>query len=74
MAVKDNPSSFDVQLLLAKVALAKGDVSTPRQLVQPARLSPANIEVASGLAQIAAQRNDASMLSENAENMIRLHP
>jgi len=63
------------RLLLAQVASGKGDLATAEaSLREVAKLNPGNLDAASGLAQIAAVRNDASMLSEVADKTIQQHP
>jgi tetratricopeptide (TPR) repeat protein len=57
------------------VAVRKGDYATAEtSLREVAKLNPGNLDAASGLAQIAVQRNDVSMLSEVADKTIQEHP
>ena len=74
-AVKDNPNSAQMQLLLGRVAMIKGDSATAETSYrQAATLNPGNLEAETGLADIAIKRNDIGMLSEVAEKTIQAHP
>jgi len=74
-SAKDNPNNVEVQLLLGKIALAKGDTATAETSWRQAeKISPGNIEAADGLVEIATSRNDAATLVEIAEKIIASHP
>jgi len=74
-AVKDNPNSAQMQLLLGRVAMAKADWATAEASYrQAATINSGNLEAESGLADIAIKRNDVGMLSEVADKTIQLHP
>jgi tetratricopeptide (TPR) repeat protein len=74
-AVKDNPNSAQMQLLLGRVAVAKGDFATAEtSYTQASTLSPGNLEAENGLADVAIKRNDIGMLSEVADKTIQTHP
>jgi tetratricopeptide (TPR) repeat protein len=74
-AVKDSPNSAQMQLLLGRVAVAKGDLATAETSYRAAStLSPGNLEAANGLADVAVKRNDVGMLSEVADKTIQVHP
>ena len=74
-AVKDNPNSAQMQLLLGRVAVAKGDFATAEtSYTQASTLSPGNLEAEDGLADVAIKRNDIGMLSEVADKTIQAHP
>jgi tetratricopeptide (TPR) repeat protein len=74
-AVKDNPNSAEMQLLLGRVAAIKGDLATAETSYrQASTLSPGNLQAETGLADIAIRRNDVPMLSEVADKTIQAHP
>jgi tetratricopeptide (TPR) repeat protein len=74
-AVKDNPNSFQSQLLLGRLSLAKGDLDTAQSsFSQAAKINAASPDAQSGLAEIAMRRNDAPMLSQLGAQLIKTHP
>lgn len=74
-AIKDNPNVAKTQLLMARVALAKGDVAAAQtSYEQVAKLDPGSLDAAQGLVQIAIMHKDVNMLSEIADRTIKERP
>ena len=68
-AVKDNPNSYQGQVLLASaVASAETDFR------KAAKINPDNMEAAAGLVDIAMRRQDFGMLSQIADETVKKHP
>jgi tetratricopeptide (TPR) repeat protein len=74
-AQKNAPDNVPLKLMLAQAALAKGDLSTAEQNFQSAyRQDPNNLEAARGLAGVANQMNDYTLLMQVATTTLAHHP
>jgi tetratricopeptide (TPR) repeat protein len=74
-ATRNAPDNVQLQLMLARVAESKGDMSTSESSFREAmRLDPGNLEAESGLAAIAGRRGDSTLLAQVADSSIALHP
>ena len=74
-AEKNAPDNLPLRLMFAEASLAKGDLSTAEQNFQAAaRLDPNNFEAARGVAGVANQLNDYTLLMQVATTTLAHHP
>jgi tetratricopeptide (TPR) repeat protein len=74
-ATKNAPDNQQLLLMEAQLAMAKGDLgSAQAAYTQVAHLDPASLQAQAGLADIANQRKDYSLLAQVADKTISLHP
>ncbi|MCL2660090.1 MAG: tetratricopeptide repeat protein [Acidobacteriaceae bacterium] len=72
---RNNPENVPLLLALGRAARAKGDTGTAEESYKnAARLSPKNPEAQGGLAQIAIDRKDFSLLAQVAETTMGVAP
>jgi tetratricopeptide (TPR) repeat protein len=74
-AQKNAPDSVPLKLALAEAAQAKGDLSDAEQNFQAAaRIDPSNLEASRGLAGVANQLGDYTLLMQVATTTLAHHP
>jgi tetratricopeptide (TPR) repeat protein len=74
-ATKDSPNNYQTQLLLGRVANTKGDFAQAQSAFQAAaKLQPASLDAAAGVATVAVENKDSSTLTDVAEKTIQAHP